>query len=125
MRKKDLELFKNESIKDILLLEIFNSICKKNNPCNKCLLKSNCTKICDKVSNKKIFKKILSKFVDYEYDVCCHTYRKWNGKEFDYSECTCPYNYDECFDFFKNKTKDRSKDYCFGTIDDCKIRFGG
>ncbi len=55
---------------------------------------------------------------------CTHTYRRWNGSEFIYTNVTCPYVGDDYYEQDGSSTQDPSEDLCGKRLSDCKLRFG-
>lgn len=57
-------------------------------------------------------------------DTCLHTYRKWNGSEFVYTNVTCPYVGSSYFKRDGSSTGSAAEDICGRLVPDCKLRFG-
>lgn len=57
-------------------------------------------------------------------DACTHTYRRWTGAGFDYSQATCPYTGSACFKASGDPTGNSAEDDCGRKDSDCKKRFG-
>lgn len=57
-------------------------------------------------------------------DTCTHTYRKWNGTEFDYKNVTCPYAGNQYFTPNGDSTTLIEEDKCGKRLSDCEKRFG-
>lgn len=56
-------------------------------------------------------------------DFCDHTYRRWTGTSFDYTNVTCPYVDTEAFDEDDVATTS-ALDRCSKTLRGCRLRFG-
>lgn len=56
-------------------------------------------------------------------DTCTHTYRRWDGQKFIYTNVTCPYAGESCYNR-KRQGVQPSEDDCGKRLDDCKLRFG-
>lgn len=57
-------------------------------------------------------------------DTCTHTYRRWNGTEFEYQNVTCPYMGDKYFKASGNTAPTAAEDMCGKKLSDCEKRFG-
>lgn len=57
-------------------------------------------------------------------DTCRHSFRKWNGYEWDYTGVTCPYAGDEMYDANGLATPDPKVAQCGKRLSDCSVHFG-
>jgi lambda family phage minor tail protein L len=57
-------------------------------------------------------------------DTCLHTYRKWNGSAFVYTNVTCPYVGGSYFQADNASTGSAALDVCGKRVSSCKLRFG-
>ncbi len=60
-------------------------------------------------------------------DFCRQTYRNWivDPGVFDYTNATCPYTNDYCYDRLGAYTTDETKDDCGKSLSDCEMRYAG
>ena len=56
-------------------------------------------------------------------DVCAWSYRRWDGKAFDYSEVLCPYVGDRYFNARDQAVSDPAKDRCSRRLSGCRARY--
>lgn len=57
-------------------------------------------------------------------DTCTHSYRRWNGTEFEYHNVTCPYSGRSYFNKAGYSTVVPGQDECGKRLSDCEKRFG-
>lgn len=57
-------------------------------------------------------------------DTCRHTFRKWDGANWDYTGVTCPYTGSGLYDIYGNTTTDESQAQCGKKLSDCVLHFG-